>query len=76
METQEQRNAVLEKDVQAYLERKEIEQQIDFLDLLLPFKEYLLSREEYDRLKTLRETLHERALRLQRRNEPVRTLKE
>lgn len=76
LETQEQRNAALEKDVQAYMERKEIEQQIDLLELLLPFKEYLDSRKEYERLRTLRETLHEKALRLQRRNEPVRIVKE
>lgn len=76
LETQEHRNAALERDVQAYLERKDIERQISLLELILPFKEYLESREEYNRLKEEREKMHQKVLALQERNKPVREFKE
>ncbi|KAI5121182.1 hypothetical protein M0805_005983 [Coniferiporia weirii] len=74
--TLEQRNATLEKEVQAYQQRREIEQKIELLELILPFKEYIDARAEYDRLKRSREELHERVTALKQRNQPVLDFKE
>lgn len=76
METLEQRNATLEKEVSAYKNRRKIEKQIELFEVILPCKEYLESRKEYELLKERRQQLHERASELQKRSKPVLDFKE
>ena len=70
------RNKNSENDVNAYRKRKEIEEHIRLLELLLPFKEYIDARNEYGALKERRERVHERCKQLEQRNKPALELKE
>ncbi|KAL5529915.1 SMC5 [Sanghuangporus sanghuang] len=76
VETLEQRNASLEKEVAAYKNRRKIEREIELLEVILPCKEYLDAREEYNALKIRREELHQKALELKERSKPVLDFKE
>lgn len=67
----QQRNKTSEREVQAYRARKEIEDQIKLLELLLPFKEYLDARIRYNALKLRREQLHAKCKALEQRNRPA-----
>ena len=67
----EQRNTNLEKEVQAYRNRREIEKRIELFDLILPFKEYLDSRVVYTKLKAERKKTYERVLQFKSAREPV-----
>ncbi|EJD01702.1 P-loop containing nucleoside triphosphate hydrolase protein [Fomitiporia mediterranea MF3/22] len=75
VETLEQRNATLEREVSAYKNRRRIEREIELLELILPFKEYLNARNDYDTLKKRRAELHEKALNLKKRSQPVHDYK-
>lgn len=49
--------------------------QIELLELLLPFKEYLESKILYDELKAKRNNLHSEVTKLAEKNKPAHTLK-
>lgn len=76
VENLEQRNASLEKEVAAYKNRRKIEREIELLEVILPCKEYLDARDEYNALKTRREDLHQKVLKLKERDKPVLEFKE
>ena len=71
LETLERRNANLEKDVNAYMQRREIERRVELLELVLPVKEYMQAKAEYDRAKEERKKAHERVQELEAQNKPV-----
>ena len=76
MENLQQRNANLEKEVTAYKNRRKIEREIELLEVILPCKEYLDARNEYDVLKTRRQEVHAKAQALKDRSKPVMDFKE
>ncbi|KZT02149.1 P-loop containing nucleoside triphosphate hydrolase protein [Laetiporus sulphureus 93-53] len=84
LKTMEERNANLEREVKRFEERRQIERdpwagltvkQIELLELILPFREYVEAKERYGTLKEKQRTLHERVMTLQRRNAPILTCK-
>jgi hypothetical protein len=46
------------------------------LELVIPFKEYLISREDYHRIKEHRQSLFAKVKKLDERNKPADQLKE
>ncbi|TFY82531.1 hypothetical protein EWM64_g1483 [Hericium alpestre] len=75
LKTLEERNAILERDVARYNERKEIERQIGLLELILPFMEYIEARNRYMDAKKLQRDLHQRVQALKKKNAPAHALK-
>ncbi|TDL30065.1 P-loop containing nucleoside triphosphate hydrolase protein [Rickenella mellea] len=73
--TLEQRNSILERDVQQYKQRREIERKVELLELLLPFKEYLESKVLYEERKRKRQDLHAKTIALAEKNKPVHDFK-
>ncbi|GJE87507.1 structural maintenance of chromosomes protein [Phanerochaete sordida] len=71
LKTMEERNANLERDVKKYEERQRIESEIHFLELLLPFKEYIAAKDLYDIARARQRKLHERVKKLKAKNEPI-----
>ena len=71
LETLERRNANLEKDVNAYMQRREIERRVELLEVVLPVKEYLQAKAEYDKAKEERKKVHEKVQELEAQNKPV-----
>ncbi|CAO1638909.1 unnamed protein product [Sympodiomycopsis kandeliae] len=50
----EQRNAVAQRDVTRYEQRQRIEQEVEMLQLQIPFAHYKIAKDRYDECKTLR----------------------
>lgn len=71
----EERNANLERDVKKYEERQRIEREIEFLDLMLPFKEYNEAKDLYWKVKEEQRKLHNKVKKLKQKNEPILTMK-
>ncbi|KAI0030174.1 P-loop containing nucleoside triphosphate hydrolase protein [Vararia minispora EC-137] len=75
LETLQERNANLERDVQRFKERKEIERQIALLELIVPFMEYTEARERYTKAKEEQRRLHKEVQDLRKRHEPLHNLR-
>lgn len=75
LKTLEDRNAVLEKDVQRFNERKELEREIALVDLVLPFMEYMEAKRHYTDVKARQRSLHLRVKTLQHKNQPIHDFK-
>lgn len=75
LKTLEERNAMLERDVQRYNERKEIERKIAVLELVLPFVEYVEARARYVEAKAKQRDLHKIVRELRDKNAPAHNLK-
>ncbi|KAI0787066.1 P-loop containing nucleoside triphosphate hydrolase protein [Irpex lacteus] len=54
LQNDQQRNANLERDVKLYQERQQLERDIEFLGLLLPFREYLEALDIYNETKQVK----------------------
>ncbi|KAI0290728.1 P-loop containing nucleoside triphosphate hydrolase protein [Russula brevipes] len=75
LKTLEDRNAMLERDVQRFNERKEFERQISLVELILPFMEYMEAKRSYTNAKTMQRALHKRVQTLQLKNQPMHEFK-
>ncbi|KAF8266427.1 P-loop containing nucleoside triphosphate hydrolase protein [Lactarius quietus] len=75
LKTLEDRNAVLERDVQRFNERKDLERQIALVDLILPFMEYMEAKRNYTDVKAKQRSLHQRVKTLQQKNQPIHDFK-
>ena len=62
---------MLERDVQRFKERKEIEDQIALLELIIPFMEYMEARQRYQTAKAEQRRLHDEVKKLQDKNKPI-----
>ncbi|KAI0309852.1 P-loop containing nucleoside triphosphate hydrolase protein [Amylostereum chailletii] len=71
LETLQERNAMLERDVQRFKERKEIERQIELLELMIPFMEYIEARARYSETKAKQRELYQRVQVLKQKNAPT-----
>ncbi|KAI0287939.1 hypothetical protein B0F90DRAFT_1827934 [Multifurca ochricompacta] len=69
------RNAMLERDVQRFNERKELERQIALVELILPFMEYIEAKRHYTDAKTKQRALHKAVQALQAKNKPMHDFK-
>ncbi|KAH9833821.1 uncharacterized protein C8Q71DRAFT_772688 [Rhodofomes roseus] len=67
----EERNANLEREVRRYEERRQIERDIELLELILPFKEYTEAKALYQEAKESSKKALERFQKLQARNAPI-----
>ncbi|EPQ58883.1 P-loop containing nucleoside triphosphate hydrolase protein [Gloeophyllum trabeum ATCC 11539] len=76
LQTMEERNDMLKKDVERYNERKKIEQRIAVLELILPVKEYSEAFKRYQETKAEQRRLHAEVQRLKNRNAPAHDLLE
>ncbi|KAI0264050.1 hypothetical protein BGY98DRAFT_1192298 [Russula aff. rugulosa BPL654] len=75
LKTLEDRNAMLERDVQRFNERKELERQIALLELILPFMEYTEAKRSYTEAKAKQRALHKCVQTLQQKNQPMHDFK-
>ncbi|KAI0044470.1 P-loop containing nucleoside triphosphate hydrolase protein [Auriscalpium vulgare] len=75
MKTLEERNAMLERDVQRFKERQELQKQIGLIELILPFIEYVEARKLYSEAKEKQRTLHRKVQMLQQKNAPMHEFK-
>ncbi|KAI9462755.1 P-loop containing nucleoside triphosphate hydrolase protein [Russula earlei] len=75
LKTLEDRNAMLERDVQRFNERKEFERQIALVELILPFMEYMEAKRFYTDAKTKQRALHKHVQTLQQKNQPIHDFK-
>lgn len=75
LKTLEDRNAMLERDVQRFNERKEFERQIALLELILPFMEYMEAKRSYTEAKAKQRALHKCVQTLQQKNQPMHDFK-
>ncbi|THH15953.1 hypothetical protein EW146_g4614 [Bondarzewia mesenterica] len=75
LKTLEDRNAMLERDVQRYNERKEIERKIALHQLILPFVEYIDARARYAEAKAKQRQLHKLVRELKEKNAPAHDFK-
>ncbi|KAJ7619283.1 P-loop containing nucleoside triphosphate hydrolase protein [Roridomyces roridus] len=66
-----ERNENIERDVQRYHDRKRIEHEIAFLNVLIPLQAYREIRTEYQDAKALQRVHHNRVTRLQQKNKPA-----
>ena len=55
----------------AYKQRREIERRVELLEVVLPVKEYLQAKAEYDKAKEKRKKAHERVQELEAQNKSV-----
>ncbi|CCM05532.1 uncharacterized protein FIBRA_07758 [Fibroporia radiculosa] len=69
--TLQDRNATLEREVKKYEERRQIERDIELLELFLPFREYIEAKEVYTAAKEAQKKLLDRVKQLQARNAPI-----
>ncbi|KAJ7056762.1 P-loop containing nucleoside triphosphate hydrolase protein [Mycena amicta] len=67
----QERNNQIERDVQRYKERKEIELKINILRILVPVERYREARTKWIALKAKKQVFHNRALRLKQKNQPA-----
>ncbi|KAF7351896.1 Structural maintenance of chromosomes protein 5 [Mycena venus] len=67
----QERNENIERDVQRYRERKEIERNIALLTVLIPVQHYREARSSWLRLKTQQRAAHGRVSRLQEKMKPA-----
>ncbi|KAG6844359.1 hypothetical protein H0H87_007540 [Tephrocybe sp. NHM501043] len=70
----QERNEGIERDVQRYRERKNIEAMIELLQVLIPVEHYRVVRAKYFELKAIQRKLHEKVKRLKAKNEPAHAL--
>ncbi|VDC05841.1 unnamed protein product [Peniophora sp. CBMAI 1063] len=75
LDTLQERNATLERDVQRFKERKEIEEAIALLELIIPFMEYMEARQRYTNAKAEQRRLHLEVVQIKERNKPMLDLK-
>ncbi|KAF8634626.1 hypothetical protein AX15_000803 [Amanita polypyramis BW_CC] len=66
-----ERNAVVERDVQRFRERKRIEHDISLLEVLIPVERYRKARKKFMDTKAQQRLLHTRVAMLKERNQPV-----
>ena len=71
LKVMQDRNENLEREVQRFKERRQIEQQIELYLLILPFKEYMEAKEVYAAAKTKHRLLLENVKTLKAANAPV-----
>ncbi|KAH8096592.1 hypothetical protein BXZ70DRAFT_945257 [Cristinia sonorae] len=67
----EDRNLNLERDVKRYKERRAVEENIELLEILVPYKEYNEWKAKYATMKELHRASHGRLQALKRANAPV-----
>lgn len=67
----EQRNAVAERDVTRYEQRRRIKEEVEMLQLQIPFAQYKIAKEKYDELKTLRNEKKQERDALRKVNQPL-----
>ncbi|KAF7317180.1 Purine nucleoside phosphorylase [Mycena chlorophos] len=67
----QERNNQIEREVQRYKERKEIELRIHILRILLPVERYRESRIKWMELKAKKQVYYQRAMRLKDKNQPA-----
>ncbi|KAF7364526.1 Structural maintenance of chromosomes protein 5 [Mycena venus] len=67
----QERNELIERDVQRYRERKEIERNIALLTILIPVQHYREARSVWLRLKAQQRAAHELVSRLQEQMKPA-----
>ncbi|KAG6841292.1 hypothetical protein C0991_012462 [Blastosporella zonata] len=70
----QERNDLIERDVQRYKERKNIEAMIALLQVLIPVEHYRIVRARYMDLKVIQRKLHEKVKKLKAKNEPAHAL--
>ncbi|KAI0774684.1 P-loop containing nucleoside triphosphate hydrolase protein [Trametes elegans] len=70
LQTMEERNANLERDVRRYEERRALEQKIELLEFIVPIKEYYVSREKYRLMRPVQKEAMRKFRRLKLRNKP------
>ncbi|TRM70021.1 P-loop containing nucleoside triphosphate hydrolase protein [Schizophyllum amplum] len=68
-----ERNEAIERDVKRFLERKEIENAITFLKVMIPTVIYDEMRQEYASIKLLQRKQHKRVAKLKDKNAPAHT---
>ncbi|KAH7912946.1 hypothetical protein BJ138DRAFT_1147123 [Hygrophoropsis aurantiaca] len=76
LQTMEERNAQLERDVQRYQERRRIEKEIETLQVLIPVNKYHEAKELYTQAKLRQRQLHARVRKLKEKNAPAHNLAE
>ncbi|KAF7312005.1 Purine nucleoside phosphorylase [Mycena indigotica] len=67
----QERNNQIERDVQRYKERKDIELKISILNIFIPVEQYREARIQWLALKAKKQILHNKAVRLKQKNEPA-----
>ncbi|KAF7362946.1 Structural maintenance of chromosomes protein 5 [Mycena venus] len=72
----QERNDNIEREVQRYRERKQIERNISLLNVLIPLQHYREVRALYFDLKARQRALHNKVSRLQEKNRPAHALLE
>ncbi|KAG6836487.1 hypothetical protein H0H93_007586 [Arthromyces matolae] len=70
----QERNELLERDVQRYKDRKSIEETIALLQLLIPVERYRQLRRQFLEVKSRQRKLHEKVRKLKAKNEPAHAL--
>ncbi|KAH9854875.1 P-loop containing nucleoside triphosphate hydrolase protein [Lenzites betulinus] len=70
LQTMEERNANLERDVRRYEERRALEKQIELLEFIVPIKEYYEAREKYRIIKPQQRAAMANLRQLEARNKP------
>ncbi|KAG6812148.1 hypothetical protein H0H92_004147 [Tricholoma furcatifolium] len=68
------RNEGIERDVQRFKERQNIEARIALLELLIPVERYRSLRIKYQEVKTTQRKLHQKVKKLKAKNEPAHAL--
>ncbi|KAK7696074.1 hypothetical protein QCA50_000716 [Cerrena zonata] len=74
LKTLQERNANLERDVKRYEERRAIEKEIEFLEVLIPVTEYTEAKKRYDQLKEIQTQKQREIKALQQRDAPYMDL--
>ncbi|EGO27756.1 hypothetical protein SERLADRAFT_354935 [Serpula lacrymans var. lacrymans S7.9] len=74
LETMQQRNSDLEREVRMYQERRAIEKEIETLEVLIPVNEYYEAKEIYTEKKKIQRVLHDKVRRLKEKNAPAHAL--
>ncbi|PSR78324.1 hypothetical protein PHLCEN_2v7446 [Hermanssonia centrifuga] len=75
LQTMEERNANLEREVKRFEERQEKEAKIEFLELVVPFKEYTEAKIRYSEIKNRQRAQTQAVHKLQKKMAPVQELK-
>ncbi|KAI0690848.1 hypothetical protein BC835DRAFT_1407403 [Cytidiella melzeri] len=76
LQNDQQRNVNLERDVKLYEERQQIEREIEYLDILLPFKEYLEALHLYEQTKAAQRPLAAQLEALKKKHAPYLQLQQ
>ncbi|KAJ7821120.1 hypothetical protein B0H14DRAFT_2832211 [Mycena olivaceomarginata] len=74
MQQLQERNDNIERDVQRYRERKNIEREINLLRVLIPVQAYREARLNWMKLKRRQRAAHSKVSRLQEKNKPAHAL--